>query len=66
MVIVKLLRRMAFNLLSLFRGVYLRSDENRAMQWRKVIAPFYDALRMAEEDDLLRGRELARRISKTA
>ena len=60
MVVVKLLRRVAFNLLSLFRGVYLRSEENRALPWRKVIAPFYDTVRTADGPTL---RQMARQTT---
>jgi hypothetical protein len=44
MLAVLLLRRIAYTLLALFRSVTLRSDENRAMRWKDLLAWVRDAL----------------------
>jgi predicted transposase YbfD/YdcC len=41
---VVLLRRLAYNLLTLFRSVTQRSDDKRAEPWRDLVAAVYDAL----------------------
>ena len=45
---------------------YLRSDENRATPWKDVIEPFYDTMRAAKLEHLLRSRDLARRNAQAA
>jgi hypothetical protein len=47
---VMLLRRIAYTLLALFRGVTLRSDENRAMPWKDLLRKIYNALIAANDD----------------
>jgi predicted transposase YbfD/YdcC len=51
--IVALLRRLAFNLVSAFRGVHLRSEKNRAMPWKEVLDLFRRAVEQAGEDILV-------------
>jgi hypothetical protein len=52
MVVVALLRRMAYNLLTLFRSVTQRSDERRAAPWRDLLRWFYNAIISATDADL--------------
>jgi hypothetical protein len=61
MVAVLLLRRMAYNLLALFRSVTLRSDENRLMPWGKLLRRMRTVMVSATEDTLagLRDRKRA-------
>ena len=59
--IVALLRRVAFNLLSLYRGVYQRNEENRSVPWRSLLNQVYTVWVSATEKDLLDRRELKRR-----
>lgn len=60
MLAVLLLRRIAYTLLALFRSVTLRSDENRAMRWKMLLAWIRDALVSATHAQLagLRLREV--------
>jgi hypothetical protein len=44
---VLILRRIALNLLTLFRGVSLRSEDNRLMPWASLLRAFRDALLLA-------------------
>jgi hypothetical protein len=44
MLVVLVLRRIAYTLLALFRSVTLRSDENRATRWKALLAWVRDAL----------------------
>lgn len=44
MLVVMLLRRMAYNILTLYRGVTLRSEEKRATPWRELIRQLYAML----------------------
>src|SRR5262249_24310781 len=62
MVIVALLRRLAYNLLTLFRSVTQRSTERRATPWLDILRWFYNAMISATDADLheLRHRPLAR------
>ena len=48
-----LLRRIAYNLLALFRSVTQRSDEQRAMPWRQLLRWLYNTLIAATRDQLL-------------
>ena len=59
MVVVMLLRRIAYNLLALFRSVTQRSDERRHMPWRDLLRWLWHAVLAATEDDCrgLRARE---------
>ena len=61
MVVVMLLRRIAYNLLALFRSVSQRSEERRQTPWRDLLRWLGQALLAATEDDLsgLRNREVA-------
>jgi predicted transposase YbfD/YdcC len=59
--IIALLRRVAFNLLSLYRGVCQRSEKNRRMPWRRLLAQVYAVWISAAEEDFLDRRELKRR-----
>lgn len=52
MVVVALLRRIAYNLLTLFRSVTQRSDERRATPWRDLLRWFYNAIISATDADL--------------
>jgi hypothetical protein len=62
MVVVALLRRLAYNMLTLFRSVTQRSDERRATPWLDLLRWFYNAIISATDVDLaeLRPRPLAR------
>jgi len=53
---VLLLRRIAYNLLSLFRSVTQRSEEHRATPWRSLIAHLRHALVASTEADIERLR----------
>ena len=56
--VVALLRRVAYDMLALFRSVTLRSTEHRAMPWRDLLRATYNALisTTAEQLDGLRLR----------
>jgi hypothetical protein len=62
MLVVAMLRRLAYTLLTLFRSVTQRSDERRATPWLDLLRWFYNAVICATEDDVsaLRPRALAR------
>jgi hypothetical protein len=62
MLVVALLRRLAYNLLTLFRSVTQRSAERRATPWLDLLRWFYNAIISATDTDLfeLRPRPLAR------
>jgi DDE_Tnp_1-associated/Transposase DDE domain len=62
MVVVALLRRLAYNLLTLFRSVTQRSAERRATPWLDLLRWLYNAIISATDVDLseLRPRPLAR------
>lgn len=57
MLAMALLRRVALNLLNLLRSRYLRSEENRATPWKQLMESFYDLLRLATVEDLVRPRK---------
>jgi hypothetical protein len=61
MLVVALLRRLAYNLLTLFRSVTQRSDERRATPWLDLLRWLYNAVISATDADLseLRPRPLA-------
>ena len=44
MLVVALLRRIAYTLLTLFRSVTQRSEEKRATPWKRLLEDIYDAL----------------------
>lgn len=58
MVVVMLLRRIAYNLLALFRSVTQRSEERRLVPWLTLLRWLYQAVVSATPDDVgaLRGR----------
>lgn len=60
MVVVLLLRRLAFNILTLFRSVTLRSEERRDIPWKDLMRWFYNAVIAATEEQLenLRARRV--------
>jgi predicted transposase YbfD/YdcC len=59
-VVVMLLRRIAYNLLALFRSLTQRSEENRQMPWKDLMRWVYNTLIAATASDLdgLRPRKL--------
>lgn len=61
MLAVLILRRIAYTLLALYRAVMLRSDDNRTMRWRDLLARVRDALVALTPEHLvgLRPREIA-------
>jgi hypothetical protein len=62
MLAVAILRRLAYNLLTLFRSVTQRSDTRRATPWLDLLRWFYNAIISATDADAfaLRPRALAR------
>ena len=54
---VMLLRRVAYNMLVLFRAVTQRSEENRMAPWKDILRWVYNALIVAQETDLAGLRE---------
>jgi hypothetical protein len=56
-VVFMLLRRIAYNLLALFRSVTQRSDERRAMPWRQLLTWVSYALIAAARADVVDLRE---------
>ena len=61
MVNVLLLRRIAYNIATMFRSVTQRSDERRATPWKDILRWFYNTLIAATDADLagLRTRKVA-------
>jgi predicted transposase YbfD/YdcC len=61
MVVVAVLRRLAYNLLSLYRNVTQRGESQRETPWKKVVRWFLEAIENAREEDLsgLRPRRAA-------
>ena len=59
--VVALLRRTAYNVLTLFRSVTQRSEGRRATPWLDLLRWFYNAIISATDADLvaLRARKLA-------
>ncbi len=55
---VQFLRRIALNILAVFRGIHMRSEDNRRRPWKDIIDDFKDALRFAQEFHLNNRREL--------
>ncbi len=51
-VVVAILRRIAYTLLALFRCVTQRSDERRAMPWKRLLRAIYVALLVTTEEQL--------------
>jgi predicted transposase YbfD/YdcC len=54
---VMLLRRLAYNMLALFRSVTQRSEENRMTQWKDILRWVYNTLIAAQETELAGLRE---------
>ena len=65
MVVVMLLRRIAYNMLALFRTVTQRSEERRQTQWRDIVRWLYQAVIAATDEDVdgLRARETSAVVS---
>ena len=55
-VVVMLLRRLAYNMLALFRSVTQRAELRRQMPWRDLIRAMYNAMICLVESDLARLR----------
>lgn len=51
-VVIAVLRRIAYNLMSLYRSVTLRSDENRATPWRRLVRWFHRAVLSVSNEEL--------------
>ena len=51
-VVVMLLRRLAYNMLALFRSVTQRSELRRQMPWRDIIRSMYNTMMCLAESDL--------------
>ena len=56
----QVLRRVALNILALYRGVHLRSHKNRARPWKRIVDGFLRALREADPQHLMDRRQLNR------
>ncbi len=54
---VMLLRRLAYNMLALFRSVTQRSEENRMTPWKDILRWVYNTLIAAQKADLVGLRE---------
>ena len=63
MVVMLLLRRLTYNLLSIYRSVTTRSERKRAQPWKELMRDLYDALIRATHQQL---EGLRRRASVTA
>jgi hypothetical protein len=65
MVVVMLLRRIAYNMLALFRSVTQRSEERRRTPWRDIVRWLYQTVIAATYDDVdgLRAREASAAVS---
>lgn len=50
-VVAMLLRRIAYNMLALFRSVTLKSDEKRALRWRHLLRWVYNTLIASDRSD---------------
>jgi Transposase DDE domain len=50
--VVAILRRIAYTLLALFRGVTQRSDERRATPWKRLLRPIHTALLVTTDAQL--------------
>lgn len=65
MVVVMLLRRIAYNMLAMFRSVTQRSEERRQTPWRDIVRWLYQAVIAATSDDVdgLRARKASAVVS---
>ena len=52
MVVMMLLRRIAYNILALFRAVTQRSENRRQTPWRDIVRWVYQALIAATAEDV--------------
>jgi len=52
MLVVALLRRIAYTLLTLFRSVTQRSEKQRAIAWKVLLQDIYAALLTATDEQL--------------
>jgi hypothetical protein len=59
MLVVMLLRRMAYNLLALFRSVSQRSEEKRQTPWKDIMRWLYNALIIVDESQIITLRHRA-------
>lgn len=55
--VLALVRRVAYNLLALFRNVTLRGESSRMMPWKQLIGELHHALLKACDSDLTRRRD---------
>lgn len=53
MVVVAVLRRVVYNLLTLYRSVTQRGEEQRLSPWKRLVNWYYQALLFGAEEDLL-------------
>ena len=63
MIVVQMLRRIGLNIIALYRGVHLRSADNRHRPWKDIMEDFGEALKLATEQDLMDRQELKRRAA---
>jgi hypothetical protein len=63
MIVVQMLRRIGLNIIALYRGVHLRSSDNRLRPWKDIMEEFGEALKSATEADLMDRQELKRRAA---
>ncbi|MBI3183803.1 MAG: hypothetical protein HYZ28_16825 [Myxococcales bacterium] len=65
MVVLMLLRRIAYNMLALFQTVTQRSEERRQTPWRDIVRWLYQAVSAATQEDVagLRAREASAVVS---
>jgi hypothetical protein len=64
MLVVAMLRRVAYNLLTLYRSVTQRSEERRGVPWRDLMRSIYDAL-ISANDAHLAGLRCPRSVAAT-
>ena len=50
MLIVQLLRRLCYNLLTLYRALTLRSESQRALPWKSLLRTVYNSLLLANQE----------------
>jgi hypothetical protein len=62
MLVTMILRRIAYNLLSLFRSITQRADQKKQMPWKSLMRTVSQMLMKLEQDDLLPGSRLALRL----
>ena len=62
MLVTMILRRIAYNLLSLFRSVTQRSDQKKKMPWKSLMRKVSLMLAKLEQHNLVSGSRLALRL----